>query len=267
MAQLTIKELEARYELGEVMSEGTHFRVYRGTEISVGTPCVVHRVAFREAHTDGDEQLALTVLRQYARVSLPRAPRLVDAWVASDQVVTVEYRWEAPPLGSQAAAIRSMGPRERGGLLGRTLYHVAGLHASNLLHRHLTPDCWGMDSRGKVYFLDLGIEHALIKALHEARDNFSLAGNLEARDLADWAHGFLSLLLGEPVSSTPKDDPWDEVDFRDVDRKLTPLFSQMSARAFFIDALSGFAVGTPRFGTAREAWKYWEEQKLGEKCQ
>lgn len=253
-----------RYDTGEKISSGKHFEVRHAKETSTGSPCVMYVVDLPENASDSDRQLATSILKGFAALHIPRSPRLIDAWLTDEKVFAIEVRWEAPPISKSNNPFRGATRFQKAAVYDRSLMFLAHLHKSNIVLEHVTTEIFGYDHRGKLFMLNHGLENALIRALHTSRDQFNLAGNMMAKDLADWAFDFLSLHMGAPIHETPEGEHWDSIDFRDTDSHLSEEFIREDLRSFFLDCLAGYAVGEPRFENAQEAWEFWTQKKLTE---
>lgn len=253
-----------RYDTGAVIEEGEGYKVLKGTELSLNAPCFFHQFELPAKTTDHDRQLAISVLKNYARLLFPQTPRLSDAWFADGVLVAVEHKWTAPPFDRELRNPMAGAPvSARRDLYDRTLRLLSAVHACNIVHGHVTEKAFGADpASGGILLMDSGLDTAIVRVLHRARDSFSLQERLQARDLADWAFAFISLQRGSALYETPQNDAWDQVDMKEVESRLQREFKSGELAGFFLDCLGAFGIGVTKFESATEALDYWDRKNL-----
>ena len=253
-----------RYDTGVVVEQGEGFKVFAGTELSLNAPCFFHQFELPAKTTDHDRQLAVSVLKNYARLLFPHTPRLCDAWFADGFLNAIEFKWPAPAFDRDLRnPMAGANPSARRDLFERTLRLMSAVHSCNIVHGRVTEKSFGADpASGAIYLLDSGLDWALVRVLHRARDSFSLQEKLQARDLADWAFAFLSLQHGSVLYETPENDTWDQVDFKEVENRLQRDFKSGELAGFFLDCLGAFGIGATKYESATEALEFWERKNL-----
>lgn len=256
---------EDRYRLQELVRRGDGFEVFRALEASTESPCFYHQFELPEELSENQRYLTLGVLRNYARIMAPRAPRVADSWTTDLHLVAVEFAWEAPAMDRFTRnPLQHGSPIERREILKRCIGHVSSLHAANLVHGKLEPGCFGIDERRKIYLLDTGLDRAVVRAMRGTENQIALSTNLQSRDLADLTYHLLSMMLGKDLLDMPGEDCWDEIDFKEVRNRLEAEFRSAKMIDYLLMCLSGYGMDQARFESATAALSYWVTHKLGE---
>ncbi len=259
------KEHADCYTVGKTAIEEQHYKVFRAVENSIDAPCFYHRIEMVGETSQQQCDAAIAVLKRFATLTHPHAPRLADAWFDTDHMVAVEYRANTQPLD-----LAGNNPLAGQGSIGRaevfmtTLDLVRALHSSEIVHGHIRPETFGLKDGRRIYLEDSGLDPALVKCFHAGEMDFvfELSTNLYARDVGCWAFAILSLLRGQPLIEESLEEKWDEYAMKNARKQVESLIAKEPLREFMMQCLGGLGADAPHFENAIEAMEHWDKYRL-----
>lgn len=256
------------YDRLDILRKDGVNKVYSAREKSVEAPCVYHEIHYGDGSiSDHSREAALSVLKRVALLTHPRAPRLADAWFASDHMVAIEFRTENQPFSAQAN-----NPLARGGVIPRhevlheTLELLAAIHHAGIVHGRPVAETFGIGDRNKIYLNETGLDRSLANCFKtsDANSFMELSTNVYAHDVGCWAFAMLSLMVGEEFTDEDVDEKWDDFALKKARQRLEDTFSKEPLRNFFLQCLGGLCASAKDFDNGVIALEAWRKNELQE---
>ncbi|CAN5180302.1 hypothetical protein BH09SUM1_BH09SUM1_13420 [soil metagenome] len=255
-----------RYDIKETSEAVDGVTVSLAEERSTGGPCYIHQIKVSDHFADADRQSAIATMKRFALIHAPRAPLVVDGWVADGVISAVEFKTMAPPLDLHAGNPFRTGQVKKADLFESTLNHIATLHRVNIVHGAIEPGIFGVSGQnGKVHLVDSSLSRQLKRCSEAAQsaEMFSLSENLSSKDVAQWAFCMTSMMKGDALLAETIADAWEDIEFKEAERKLKGLFGEGEATEFFLKCLHGFGRNVPPFESASDARRWWHAHNVG----